>query len=233
MAARSSGPGRHRLLRLYPGAWRRRYGHELAILLEDRPPTARDRVDLVRGAIDAHLHPIEPLRWPATAAAIAGVVWTAGAAYALGQPSPPDWPGYLIETLPLFAATVPLVWLAALGASTRLGTADPRGLGAARVLLVLGSLAWELLLIRGIVTAWSGPELAIAASILAAGMILLGLVLLRGGDWPVSGLLVMAGGCLLVPATWSGVAFGLVVTAIGVAQLRMPGPVTPPTMAGR
>ena len=171
MAARSSGPGRHRLLRLYPGAWRRRYGHELAILLEDRPPTARDRVDLVRGAIDAHLHPIEPLRWPATAAAIAGVVWTAGAAYALGQPSPPDWPGYLIETLPLFAATVPLVWLAALGASTRLGTADPRGLGAARL--------------------------------------------------------------LLVPATWSGVAFGLVLTAIGVAQLRMPGPVTPPTMAGR
>jgi hypothetical protein len=47
----------NRLLRLYPQSWRSRYEDELVELLELRPPTVRDRVDLVRGAVDAHLHP--------------------------------------------------------------------------------------------------------------------------------------------------------------------------------
>jgi hypothetical protein len=46
-----------RLLRLYPPAWRERYGAELASILEAQPPTLGDRLDLVRGAFDAHLHP--------------------------------------------------------------------------------------------------------------------------------------------------------------------------------
>lgn len=45
-----------RLVRLYPAAWRARYGEELAALLEDRPPGPFDVLDLVLGAIDAHLH---------------------------------------------------------------------------------------------------------------------------------------------------------------------------------
>ena len=151
----------------------------------------------------------------------------------MGQPAPPDWPGYLIETLPLYLVTVPLVWLAVLGASMRLGTADPRGLGTGRVLVLVGSVAWALLLVRAVLGAWSGPEPAVAASVVAAGTIVLGVVLMHGGDWPVSGLLVLAGGCLLLPAVWSGVAFGLVWAALGVVQLRMPGPIRPPTMAGR
>lgn len=44
-------------LRLYPRAWRARYGEELTVLLEARPPNLMDRLDLARGAIDAHLHP--------------------------------------------------------------------------------------------------------------------------------------------------------------------------------
>jgi hypothetical protein len=44
-------------LRLYPRAWRARYGDELAALLEARTPSLEDRLDLVRGALDAHLHP--------------------------------------------------------------------------------------------------------------------------------------------------------------------------------
>lgn len=45
-----------RLLRLYPVAWRDRYGEEMADLLAEHPPTAREMLDLVRGALDAHLH---------------------------------------------------------------------------------------------------------------------------------------------------------------------------------
>jgi hypothetical protein len=45
------------LLRLYPRAWRERYGDEIASLLEEHPPTLADHLDLIRGALDARLHP--------------------------------------------------------------------------------------------------------------------------------------------------------------------------------
>jgi hypothetical protein len=45
------------LLRLYPADWRERYEEEFLALLEARPPTVRDRFDVIRGAIDARLHP--------------------------------------------------------------------------------------------------------------------------------------------------------------------------------
>ena len=45
------------LLNLYPRAWRERYEDEFVALLEARPPDAHDRIDIVRGAIDARLHP--------------------------------------------------------------------------------------------------------------------------------------------------------------------------------
>lgn len=46
-----------RLLRMYPAPWRDRYGAEVADLLAARPPTTRDRIDIVLGAIDARLNP--------------------------------------------------------------------------------------------------------------------------------------------------------------------------------
>ena len=45
------------LLRLYPATWRARYGEEFAALLEARPPRFRDRLDILRGAADARIHP--------------------------------------------------------------------------------------------------------------------------------------------------------------------------------
>lgn len=45
------------LLHLYPRAWRERYEDEFVALLEARPPDVRDRIDILRGAIDARLHP--------------------------------------------------------------------------------------------------------------------------------------------------------------------------------
>lgn len=45
------------LLRLYPRTWRQRYEEEMLAMLELCPSSFLDRVDLVFGALDAHLHP--------------------------------------------------------------------------------------------------------------------------------------------------------------------------------
>jgi len=44
------------LLRLYPVAWRARYGDEFEALLEERPLTPFDVADVLLGAVDAHIH---------------------------------------------------------------------------------------------------------------------------------------------------------------------------------
>lgn len=49
-----------RLVALYPAAWRSRYGDEFLAVLTSRPPSMGDRVDIVRGAVDARLHPQLP-----------------------------------------------------------------------------------------------------------------------------------------------------------------------------
>lgn len=48
------------LISLYPRAWRERYGDEFLSLIAERPPSLRDRLDIVRGALDAHLSPQLP-----------------------------------------------------------------------------------------------------------------------------------------------------------------------------
>lgn len=71
------------LLRLYPAAWRERYGAELQSLLDGRPGGVRMRLDVIRGALDAHLHPellgAPPRPWthhvPGILAATAGLLW--------------------------------------------------------------------------------------------------------------------------------------------------------------
>jgi hypothetical protein len=73
-----------RLVRFYPRAWRDRYEDEFLALLEARPPTTRDMLDVVWGAVDAHLHPqgdVAPQPWthriPGLFALIAGAMWSA------------------------------------------------------------------------------------------------------------------------------------------------------------
>lgn len=46
-----------RLIRLYPRAWRERYGGELADVLARRRSSVGEVLSLIRGALDAHLHP--------------------------------------------------------------------------------------------------------------------------------------------------------------------------------
>lgn len=44
-----------RIVRLYPPAWRRRYGAELTDLLEEMPASPSTTVDLLRGALNLHM----------------------------------------------------------------------------------------------------------------------------------------------------------------------------------
>jgi hypothetical protein len=87
----------NRLLHLYPSAWRERYGDELVALLEAHPATVSDYVDLVRGALDARLHPqirgaTADKEFPVNQrllgvlAAIGGIAWIIGVATALILP---------------------------------------------------------------------------------------------------------------------------------------------------
>lgn len=62
MSTRSSARVRRPwLLSLYPRAWQRRYGDEVAEMLAGRGFSLRTAVDLVAGAIDVWLHPSETL----------------------------------------------------------------------------------------------------------------------------------------------------------------------------
>jgi hypothetical protein len=85
------------LVRLYPRAWRERYRAELEDLLADRPPTVRDALDIVRGALDAWIHPQlagRPRQEAGTgpgfrllgagASALGGALWIAGGLAAHG-----------------------------------------------------------------------------------------------------------------------------------------------------
>lgn len=45
------------LISLYPARWQARYGDEFLDLLESRPPNLRSVIDVLRGALDAHLDP--------------------------------------------------------------------------------------------------------------------------------------------------------------------------------
>ncbi len=212
------------LLRLYPARWQDRYSTEMDALLADDPPGIRARLDLVIGALDAHLHPWWVPAWPVVAAAVGGVAWTFAGAVALGQPAPPDWPGYLVETLPLFLAAGPLLLLATLGASTRLGPRDPTTVRVGRPLAVIGWLAWIGLLAAAVAGAGAGPGLAIAATIAAAGTFLIGIALLESGDWATGAAILVAALVLVVPAPWSAATFGVAWLLASTAQLVDPRP---------
>lgn len=51
------GETARRLVRLYPRAWRERYGEEFVALLEERPASVADFLDVACGALDAWLGP--------------------------------------------------------------------------------------------------------------------------------------------------------------------------------
>jgi hypothetical protein len=224
-------------VRLYPRAWRARYEDEFVALLEAAPTTRADGLDIVRGALDAHLHPAEPSLVPGLAAVLGGGLWILGAAPIAAMPTPPDWPGYLFDSLPLAILAAVALAIAVVGAWLR---EDSRGairsqrLGRVGVVLALvGHLAWAATLTGALAGLGYGAPVAIASTAAGLGTVLVGLALAAAGDWLVAGLLVGAPVLLVVPpwavppsAAW--LAFGTLWIGIGLIELfgrsRVTGP---------
>ena len=209
-----------RIVGLYPRAWRARYGEELEAMLEAGSLGLRDRIDLLRGALDAHLHPSRPSPLPVVATLTASALVTAHAIVIGSQPVPLDWPGYLEEALPLVILAVVALLPAIMGLWLKLGDADgPLGrLGL--VLAVAGHLAWLGDLLAAAMRVDYGPLTAIAATVAMAGTAALGValvgharitlgVLLAGAA--LAGVAPPALGWPLFAAAWTGIATTLVV----------------------
>ena len=216
------------LIRLYPSAWRDRYEDEFLALLEAVPWTRRVTIDVARGALDAHLHPVEPSLVPGLSAVVGGGLWLLGAAQIAALPVPPDWPGYLIDSLPLAFIAVIALTIAVLGAWFR---EDGRGGVAGRrfgrlgvVLAVAGHLAWAVALAAALTGIGYGAHVAVASTAAGLGTMMIGLALAAAGDWPLAWLILVAPVLLMVPpwlvpspAAW--MAFGAIWIGVGVVEL--------------
>lgn len=213
----SRAPGR-RLLRLYPRAWRDRYGAEMAALLESTAPDFRARVDLVRGALDAHLSRADaaPGRIGIAAALVAGAAWTIIAVASLGAPAPPDWPGYLVETLPLAAIGASAILVAAIAAARPAWSANGLPLEFGLVAVVVGHGFWVVALCLAVFGGPYGAITAVASSLAAIATAWLGIALMRAGLHPIGEAVAVAGAVLLVPSPSAWLVSGALWTGIGL-----------------
>ena len=189
-------------------------------LLRARPPRLRAGLDLVRGAADAWLHPPSPSAVPGAAAVAGGTAWLVVTVGVLAQPVPPDWPGYLAESLVLAALAAAALLVAIVGAWLRTGDEVGRSGVIAIDLAVAGHAAWAMALVAAAVGLDYGPATAIAQTAAAVGTALVGVVLLRGGDGTVGSLLVVAACGLVVPSAWGWLAAGMAWIAVGALELR-------------
>jgi hypothetical protein len=203
------------LLRLYPRWWRRRYETELSEVLAAGRRAPGERWDLVRGALDAWLHPPVPSRVASLAAISGGATWTVMGVVEAKDP-PTDWPGYAMDVLPLAVVGATLLAVAAASLWLRLGDRTSRVERGALALVVLGHAAW----IAGLVAMGLGAGVAaavgVASAIAAVAAGLVGLALAARGDWPVGAILALAPAALVltVPAAW--LLFGLTWSAVGL-----------------
>ena len=214
------------LVRLYPRSWQRRYGDEMRALLEGGPLSRGDRLDLVRGALDAWLHPASPSRIPAAAALVGGGLWTVVAAGVVFQPTPLDWPGYLVEVLLLAALAAAVLLVATLGCALRAGDRGGSAMAVAASVAAVGYIVW----LAAIVATTSGS--AEGATLAAAqtrgddrdrhGRDAAHPVRRRRDRAPRPGRRV----AMLIPWTLTWLVFGAAWTAIGIA-LVVEGPARP------
>jgi hypothetical protein len=223
MAESSGGRSRGRsLLALYPRWWRDRYGDEIALILESRPPDLAARIDLLRGAFDAHLGGPDTGSVPGRAAAaalIAGGAWTIAGVASFGAATPPDWPGYLASTLPVALLGVAASLVAVLAVSRRAWPSNRPSLEVAVVGTVVGNVLWAAALFVAIVGGPYGAVTAIAQSLAAIATVGLGLVLLRAGVHPAGEILLVAGTVMLLPTPDGWVLAGALWTGLGLWQI--------------
>jgi hypothetical protein len=218
-----------RYLRLYPRAWRERYGDELEAVLETDGLGMRSRLDLIRGAVDARLHPAVPSPLPVVAA-LSASAFAVAHAIALGtEPVPTDWPGYLEPALPLIIASVLALIPAVIGLWLKLGDADG-ALGRVGIILaVVGYVAWLAALVAAATRLAYGPFTAAAATVAMVGTAALGAALvgrarvLLGtllGAAALAGVAPPAVGWPAFAAAWTAVAVVVVADFVAASDAR-------------
>ena len=223
-----------RLLSLYPPRWRARYGAELESLLQERPPSFVDRLDIVRGALDARVHPqLAAADPPATDdadrgpsalfAVLGGLLWVAAALGFYGAP--------LVDGLGYKDSGAVVLLVAAAAACTGLA-ASLRARGQASRLLS-GAATAMLLGAVGVAMPW--PILLLGYYAITFGSLLYGLAAM--GRLAPAWLLVAAGALLAMGFnTEDGrallvVPLGLAWMVVGALDLR--GRITMPRLRQR
>ena len=178
-----------RLVGLYPRAWRDRYEDEFLALLAERPPDPLDRLDIVRGAIDARLHPQvqgspaapEPAivrgPWPVRAGWLTlagGVLWIATMIVAVNSPIVVDGGRAYRDAAaaaPLFFAAVVMLGVGMLAVALEL----PEPARAARTAAFWSSMVGML---------WAlAPWLMLAGMTAFSGLIVVAVAAWRAGRW--------------------------------------------------
>jgi len=219
-----AAPNARSWLRLYPRDWRDRYEDELLEVLDSRPFTARTRVDLVRGALDAHVHPLTPSLAPTIAALIAGLAWlTTGMVNGL-QPLMPDWPGFLLETIPLGVVGAIAALRAVAQAARRSGLSAPRGTTLSCAIAVFGHALWIIALATAALGGPYGAITGATGAVAAVGTALVGAVRSRADDRPTAECLLIVGGAMLIPSPIAWIIAGGAWIALALTSLR---PVVP------
>lgn len=206
------------VLRLYPRWWRRRYGDEMRALLDVAPTRRGDRRDLARGALDAWLHPPEPSHVPALAALLGGGIWTMIAARVASQPVQPDWPGYLVEVVPLAMVAAVFLLVAVIGIALRAADAHGRSTGLAIVAAIVGYGGWIVAMAATVAGAADPGVLWATQSVAMVATVAVGL-LVRSADERLGSLVVLASAAMLLPWAGAWLAFGTCWTAIGLVVL--------------
>jgi len=185
-------------------------------LLEAGPVSRRDGFDLARGALDAWLNPPTRSRIPAAAALIGGGLWTVAAAAVVFQPAPPDWPGYLFDTLAIGLVAAGFLMVATLGCAMRVGDRGGRVLTLAIALTIAGYLGWIAALAGTAAGLADAPTLAFAQTIAMISTTSVGVVMVRGGLDGIGPLVMLASIAMLVPWIAMWLVFGATWTAIGI-----------------
>lgn len=154
---------RRLLLRLYPEPWRRRYGEEFDAILEERSLGPTDVVDVIHGAIDAHLRRRSGRarrgaewgrrslsRLPSAAAILGGLLWTTGMFLGMFDASGRPWsirtaffgPSPIVPLLgsPILIAGTLFLLVAVVGLGARQSRRHPWLMWASVLLPALGAI---------------------------------------------------------------------------------------------
>jgi hypothetical protein len=231
------------LLRLYPRAWRDRYGDEMLALLDGQPASLGDRLDLISGALDAHLHPqVRGAAAPdkeqtvshralALMAAGGGVFWIISFVIWLGS-YVPAIDQYDLRVIPGFAIGIALMGVAIGELGTRPGDAVSPVIGH---LIAVVSLVFAIVMPIPLLTGQLEAGWALMVMPIFVFPVVAGLAAARGGrngvfpTWLVVAVVVGAvaawigfGGSTPPDAKWVAVLFGAAFVLVGVQGLVAP-----------